>query len=185
MLIIRRYSSSGEIYLAKRYATGDKVAIRETDLSRTPWKDYILSEVLVLKESQHPNIIQFLDLYLVNNMELWVVMEYVGGSILTHIIENNALVEEQMAKICLEVRCLISIALAQRQVPCSNFVQTCKGLAYLHNRYFIHRDIKSDSIVLSPQGCIKIGMLSCFHALFFFILSPSCVPQPIFASAPN
>ena len=73
------------------------------DLSRQPRIELIVNEILVMKESQHPNIVNFLESYLVRNNELWVVMEYMEGGALTDIIENNTLEEEQISSICLEV----------------------------------------------------------------------------------
>ena len=59
---------------------------------------------MVMKESQHPNIVNFLESYLVKSQELWVVMEYMEGGALTDIIENNSLEEDQISSICFEVR---------------------------------------------------------------------------------
>ena len=97
-------SASGHVYVAKTLTTGRKVAIKEMDLSRQPRIELIVNEILVMKESQHPNIVNFLESYLVKNTELWVVMEYMEGGALTDIIENNTLEEEQISSICLEVR---------------------------------------------------------------------------------
>jgi serine/threonine protein kinase len=36
--------------------------------------------------------------------------------------------------------------------------QTCKGLGHLHSQDIIHRDIKSDIIVLDARGRVKISM---------------------------
>lgn len=73
------------------------------DLSHQPRKELIVNEILVMKESQHPNIVNFLESYLVKSTELWVVMEYMEGGALTDIIENNTLEEDQISSICLEV----------------------------------------------------------------------------------
>ena len=104
MRLIVYFSASGHVYVAKALGKGKQVAIKEMDLSRQPRIELIVNEILVMKESQHPNIVNFLDSYLVKNNELWVVMEYMEGGALTDIIENNTLEEEQIAAICCEVR---------------------------------------------------------------------------------
>ncbi|KIY48372.1 Pkinase-domain-containing protein, partial [Fistulina hepatica ATCC 64428] len=127
--------ASGHVYVAKTLSTGKKVAIKEMDLAHQPRKELIVNEIMVMKESQHPNIVNFLDSYLVKTTELWVVMEYMEGGALTDVIENNTLEEDQISSICLE---------------------TCKGLGHLHSQHIIHRDIKSDNVLLDAQGRVKI-----------------------------
>ena len=51
------------MYVAKTLATGKKVAIKKMDLSHQPRKELIVNEILVMKESQHPNIVNFLETY--------------------------------------------------------------------------------------------------------------------------
>ncbi|GAA5845412.1 hypothetical protein JCM11251_005066 [Rhodosporidiobolus azoricus] len=127
--------ASGSVFVAKVLANGAKVAIKQMDLSHQPRKELIVNEILVMKESQHPNIVNFLDSFLVNGAELWVVMEFMEGGALTDIIDSNTLEEDQISCI-------------------SN--ETCKGLQHLHGQSIIHRDIKSDNVLLDPQGHVKI-----------------------------
>ncbi len=56
-----------------------------------------MNEIMVMKGSQQPNIVNFLDSYLLKNNELWVVMEYMEGGVVTDIIENNSLEEDQIS----------------------------------------------------------------------------------------
>jgi serine/threonine-protein kinase CLA4 len=140
--------------VAKTLTTGKKVAIKEMDLAHQPRKELIVNEILVMKESQHPNIVNFLESYLVKNNELWVVMEYMEGGALTDIIENNTLEEDQISSISLEVR-LLRLTVCVFQL---NLLQTCKGLGHLHSQSIIHRDIKSDNVLLDSQGRVKISM---------------------------
>ncbi|KAG5517979.1 hypothetical protein PMAC_000434 [Pneumocystis sp. 'macacae'] len=137
--------ASGSVYVAKvniniktgsgELRTGSKVAIKQMDIAHQPRRELIVNEVLVMKESHHPNIVNFLDAYLSKNSELWVIMEYMEGGALTDIIDNNTLTEDQIAAISLE---------------------TCKGLQHLHQQKIIHRDIKSDNVLLDFHGRVKI-----------------------------
>ncbi|GBL47894.1 Protein kinase [Candidozyma auris] len=132
--------ASGEVYLAESLIPGErgkKVAIKQMDLKVQPRKELIINEILVMKDSQHDNIVNFLDSYLRGSSDLLVIMEYMEGGSLTEIIENNEgkLNEHQIATICKE---------------------TLKGLRFLHRKHIIHRDIKSDNVLLDSKGNVKI-----------------------------
>jgi serine/threonine protein kinase len=73
------------------------------DLAHQPRKELIVNEILVMKESQHPNIVNFLESYLVKSNDLWVVMEFMEGGALTDIIEHNTMEEDQISCISFEV----------------------------------------------------------------------------------
>ncbi|GKT46696.1 serine/threonine-protein kinase cot-1 [Colletotrichum spaethianum] len=146
--------ASGSVYVAKvkegavspiardvLRAQGIKaqVAIKQMDLAHQPRKELIVNEIMVMKDSRHRNIVNFLDAFLRNNnAELWVVMEYMEGGALTDVIDNNpSITEEQISTICLE---------------------TCRGLQHLHSQNIIHRDIKSDNVLLDARGNVKITL---------------------------
>lgn len=143
--------ASGSVYVAKIKETAQgiarevlrqqgpraQVAIKQMDLAHQPRKELIVNEIMVMKDSRHKNIVNFLDAFLRNNnSELWVVMEYMEGGALTDVIDNNpSISEEQIATICHE---------------------TCRGLQHLHQQNIIHRDIKSDNVLLDARGNVKI-----------------------------
>ncbi|ORX90623.1 Pkinase-domain-containing protein [Basidiobolus meristosporus CBS 931.73] len=127
--------ASGSVYVARSLSTNKRVAIKQMDLAHQPRKELIVNEIVVMKEAQHPNIVNYLDSYLINTNELWVVMEYMEGGALTEVIDNNTLNEGQIATICRE---------------------TCQGLLHLHLQNIIHRDIKSDNVLLDYDGRVKI-----------------------------
>lgn len=83
------------------------VAIKQMDLRNQPRKELIVNEIIVMKESSHPNIVNFLDSFLQEgNNELWVVMEFMEGGALTDVIDNNNhITEAQISTICNEVNC--------------------------------------------------------------------------------
>ena len=89
-----------------RRGSSARVAIKEMNLARQPRKELLIDEIMIMKESRHPNIINFLDAFLLNeNRMLWVVMDYMEGGALIDIIDNNPEISEaQIATICKEVR---------------------------------------------------------------------------------
>lgn len=93
--------ASGGVYTAYDIANRI-VAIKQMTLEQQPKKDLIVNEILVMKESQHPNIVNFLDSFLVKG-DLWVVMEYMEGGSLTDVVTYNMMSEGQIAAVCREV----------------------------------------------------------------------------------
>ncbi|EJD07244.1 uncharacterized protein FOMMEDRAFT_100401 [Fomitiporia mediterranea MF3/22] len=126
--------ASGGVYTAYQVGTNISVAIKQMDLEKQPKKDLIINEILVMRSSRHPNIVNYIDSFLHRN-ELWVVMEYMEGGSLTDVVTANLMTEGQIAAVSRE---------------------TCQGLEHLHRHGVIHRDIKSDNILLSMTGDIKL-----------------------------
>merc|ERR1712137_1376349 len=94
-----------------------------------------VNEILLMKEGNHHAIVNFIESYLVDGA-LWVVMEYVDGCDLTQAIDVcHPFAEDLIAAIARE-----SLA----------------GLEHLHLKDIIHRDIKSDNIMISSSGKVKI-----------------------------
>lgn len=126
--------ASGGVYTAREKGTNRLVAIKQMNLEQQPKKDLIINEIIVMRESSHPNIVNFIDSFLITG-ELWVIMEYMEGGSLTDVVTFNMMSEGQIASVCRE---------------------TLKGLQHLHSKGVIHRDIKSDNILLSLDGNIKL-----------------------------
>ncbi|CAH2350995.1 serine/threonine-protein kinase Cla4p [[Candida] railenensis] len=131
--------ASGAVYLAENTSTNSKVAIKQMDLNVQPSKESLVNEILVMKDSQHRNIVNFLDAHLRGENDLWVIMEYMQGGSLTEVIDNN---EE--------------VKISERQISIIIF-ETLKGLQFLHRKNIIHRDIKSDNVLLDHLGNVKIA----------------------------
>ena len=138
-------SASGGVFTAYQVGTNLSVAIKQMDLDKQPKKDLIINEILVMRASRHSNIVNYIDSFLYKN-ELWVVMEYMEGGSLTDVVTANLMTEGQIAAVSRE---------------------TAQGLQHLHRHGVIHRDIKSDNVLLSLTGDIK---LSTYH-LFLVTIS--------------
>lgn len=126
--------ASGTVVQATEAKTGRAVAIKKMDLDNQPKKELIITEIEVMQEYQHCNIVNYIESYLVAN-ELWVIMEYLEGGALTDVVTETVLSEGQIAGICM--RCL-------------------EALKFLHAQEIIHRDIKSDNVLLGMDGNIKL-----------------------------
>ena len=102
--------ASGGVYTAYETTTQNCVAIKQMNLDQQPKKDLIINEILVMKDSKHRNIVNFLDSYLYGP-DLWVVMEYMEGGSLTDVVTFNIMTEGQIAAVCKEVSAsLVEIA---------------------------------------------------------------------------
>ena len=134
--------ASAGIFMAYQVGTNLSVAIKQMDLDKQLKKDLTLNELLVTRASRHQNIVNYIDSFLYKN-ELWIVMEYMEGGSLTDVVTANPMTEGQIAAVSRE---------------------TAQGLQHLHKHGVIHRDIKSDNVLLSLTGDIKLsaynGLLS-------------------------
>jgi serine/threonine protein kinase len=124
----------GEVYRATDLQLGRTVAVKIVTTSDREVLARFLREGKAVSQLQHPSVvmIHFIDIH----ADLpFIVMEYVEGEPLKNIIQGKPL---PIAK-------LLEIA-----------VQVADGLAAAHEKEIVHRDIKSQNIMVTPRGQVKI-----------------------------
>ena len=130
-------STSARVFTANQVGTNLPVVIKQMGLDKLNGR-MVINEILVMRasESRHENIVNYIDSFLYKN-ELWIVMEYMEGGSLTDVITANLMTEGHIAAVSREI---------------------AQGLQHLHKHGIIHRDIKSDNVLLSLTGDIKLSM---------------------------
>lgn len=128
----------GKVTLGIHKLTGKYVAIKTID--KKYMKDEfsrkkVFQEVYILKKIRHANVIRLLEVFEAPKHML-IVMEYAAGGDLLNYVKKKGLLQEDEA----------------RRI----FRQTVYGLAHIHSRSVLHRDIKLDNILLDSDGGVKI-----------------------------
>ncbi|XP_060584428.1 uncharacterized protein LOC132740524 [Ruditapes philippinarum] len=125
----------GHVVLAKAKLNGSMVAIKIMEVKKQPFA-VLANEVTIMKRIYHENVVTALDaIYVEAVKKFWLVMEYVNGCSLRKIVRSVSLEEGQI--------CFISS-------------QCVKGLEYLHKENIVHRDIKSNNVLVDIHGRVKI-----------------------------
>ena len=114
-----------------RTATGDDVAIKVASTqipgTLTTW---VYWEIKILKTCSHPNIVTYLDSYLIGN-EVYLVMEFINGTPLSELLPKS-------------------------HDTVSIFKQILQAVDYLHTHGIIHRDIKGEHIMVDNENRVKL-----------------------------
>ncbi|KAJ7487514.1 MAP kinase [Mycena galericulata] len=136
----------GRVYLALNATTGEMIAVKQVEIPRTASDKNDSRQVTVvqalklesetLKVLDHPNIVQYLG-FEETPSNLSIFLEYVpGGSIGSCLLKHGKFDEE---------------------VTKSFTAQILAGLEYLHSKGILHRDLKSDNILVEMTGVCKIS----------------------------
>ncbi|XP_058681825.1 serine/threonine-protein kinase PAK 3-like [Poecile atricapillus] len=125
----------GAVYRALDASAGKQVAIKKMTLEEEDSEELAVNEILAMRDNRNPNIVVYLDSYLVDE-QLWLVMEFMDGGTLFDVLRAVYLEEGQIGTVCRQ--CLL-------------------GLQFLHSRRVIHRDIKSGNVLMGMDGSVKLA----------------------------
>lgn len=130
-ILVSLKSNPKELFVIKEILIGH---LKESEQISTQ------NEVEVLKSMHHSNIAMYIESF-VENLKLYIVMEYADGGDLNNSIQrkkklNEYWTEDEVMRI---------------------FVQICLALKHVHDQNIIHRDLKSQNIFLTSKGIVKLG----------------------------
>jgi serine/threonine protein kinase len=130
--------SAGMVYKGRHRQSGDVVALKIVSprlAANAVFLKRFEQEFRAASMLDHPSIVRALEYHGQENPP-FLVMEFVEGEALGQKLERDGRMSEQ------EAVCLI--------------VQVCQGLHLAHKKGLIHRDVKPDNILVTPDGQAKL-----------------------------
>ncbi|KAG5651225.1 hypothetical protein H0H81_009420 [Sphagnurus paluster] len=128
----------GSVYLAVNLDSGSLMAVKEIkfqELSGLPsLYSQIKDELSVMEMLHHPNVVEYYGIE-VHRDKVYIFEEYCQGGSLAALLEHGRIEDEGIIQVYT--------------------MQMLEGLAYLHSKGIVHRDIKPDNILLDHMGVIK------------------------------
>lgn len=127
------------VYKGENIKTGEVVAIKvlkEEYLENSEFVTMFEKEAEIAKLVRHKNMVNTFDVG-VDDGSPYMVMEFVQGRTLKEYINMKGILAEEEA---------VNIA-----------IQVCDAIKYAHENNLIHRDIKSQNILLNTDGVVKVG----------------------------
>ncbi|PIC53922.1 hypothetical protein B9Z55_000034 [Caenorhabditis nigoni] len=127
----------GEVMLAKKIDTGDRVAIKRMKKKFYSWEEAMsLREVKSLKKLNHPNIIKLREVIRENDI-LYFVFEFMQENLYELMKDRDRYFPESV------IRNII--------------YQVLQGLSFMHKNGFFHRDMKPENIMCNGTELVKIA----------------------------
>lgn len=130
--------SYGVVSRARCVTSGDLVALKRVKMGKVVHKEGFpitaIREINVLLALRHRNIIRVREMVVGRGHGIFMVMDYVQHDLKT-LLSQRRFMES-------EVKCLLR--------------QLCLALEYMHDRWFMHRDIKSSNLLYGNDGVLRV-----------------------------
>lgn len=144
----------GSAHLVTLRGTTEKYVVKKIPIELLTDKEKAQSfrEVELLAKLKHPNVVEYRENFVKDNV-IHIVMAYCdGGDLAEKIRERVALLEQAAAAGGDCARAYFDIG----QIL-DWFVQMAMAIKYLHQQRILHRDLKTSNIFLTTENVIKLG----------------------------
>jgi len=135
----RAQGGMGDVYRAEREDGHLTQTVAIKILRRGPGQDRALArfkrEQQIIAKLDHPNLARLLDAGELDDGRPYLVMEYVDGEP----------IDRHADRMSLDLRARLLL-----------FRQVCAVVGHAHGRGIVHRDLKSDNILIDGQGHVKV-----------------------------
>jgi hypothetical protein len=136
------HGTFGKVWAAKVIATGRQVALKQIKLSGNEgFPRTAIREIIIMKKHVHPNILSIDEVVwsqgdAKDDFDVYLVMDFYNYDL------RRLLEKFQLKFNSSEVKYL--------------FRQLAEGVAYLHENILMHRDLKTENILINTTGHLKI-----------------------------
>jgi serine/threonine-protein kinase len=127
----------GSVYHAIDESLGVEVAVKENLFVTEEYEKQFRLEAVILASLRHSNLPRVTDHFAIEGQGQYLVMDYIEGRDLRHLMESGPLPEAEAVRIGVAV---------------------CGALTYLHThkRPVLHRDIKPGNVRIAPDGHVYL-----------------------------
>lgn len=131
--------ASGSVFVAEK-KEGGRVALKKVKPLNRAESEALEMEIRMMCCTRHPNLIKCYETYNFGGF-MWIAMEFMDGGCLTDVLEGYQGARKVMSE--------GEIAYVLREV--------LKGLMFMHGMKRLHRDIKSDNVLITGEGQVKLA----------------------------
>src|SRR5262245_19245370 len=127
----------GVIYRARKAGGNRDVALKILPRSLAMEEEFRLRfdrEARALAGLNHPNIVNLFDFGVEGDL-MFLVMEFVEGVSLRHVLREKKLAPDRAVRIALDL---------------------CEALEFAHKEGIVHRDVKPENVLIDPAGRVKL-----------------------------